>query len=48
VLIKDACIITLETIVYKTAAKLIVYCGKGDCYDLTKKLLGKIKSILLW
>ncbi len=48
ILIKNAGIITLETIVYKTIAKMLVYCAKGDVYDLTKKLLCKIKAIVLW
>ncbi|MCL5875972.1 MAG: hypothetical protein M1114_05875 [Candidatus Dependentiae bacterium] len=46
-LIKEAGIITLETIIYKTIAKMVVYCAKGDFYDLMKKLLCKIKSIVL-
>lgn len=46
-LVKEAGIITLETIIYKTIAKMVVYCAKGDFYDLIKKILCKIKSIIV-
>ena len=45
--VKDSCIITLETISYRTVAKLVLYCSKGDVYDLIKKIIAKTKSILL-
>lgn len=48
ILVKETGIITLETIIYKTIAKMLLYCAKGDAYDLTKKLLYKIQSIVLW
>ena len=45
--LKDSCIITVETILYKTVAKLALYCSKGDGYDLIKKAFMKAKSIVL-
>lgn len=45
--LKESIEITLETILLKTVAQLILYCGKGDGFDLLKKALRYTKKIFV-
>lgn len=44
---KHAIEIALETIILKTVAKMILYCSKGDGFDLIQKALQKTKQFFI-
>ena len=44
---KDSVDIVLETLLFKTVARMILYCLKGDGFDLIKQALQKGKKIVI-
>src|SRR3990167_9078269 len=44
--ILDSSLIIIETLAYKTLAKLILLCGKGDLRDVAKQVATKTKNFL--